>query len=71
VGLPDLPQGARLLTADEAVEKLVTGDHAGDSQGSVVLDAALIDALRAGLLVASQMPDGQIAFAVPGNDPAQ
>ena len=71
MGLPDLPSGARPLTADEAVDKLVTGDHAGAITGSVALDAALIDALRTGLVVACQLPNGQIAFTRPGNDPAR
>jgi hypothetical protein len=71
VGLPELPPGAQLLTVDEAVDKIVTGDHAGTGDGSVVLDSTLIDALRAGLVVACQLPNGQLAFTRPGNTPAR
>jgi len=71
VGLPDLPPGARLLSADKAVERLVTGDHASASDGSVALDNALIYALRSGLVVASQMSDGQIGFTRAGDDAAR
>ncbi|GAA0902846.1 hypothetical protein [Virgisporangium aurantiacum] len=71
MGLPDLPPGARLLSVDEAVDKLVTGDHTGAVTGSIVLDSALIDALRTGLVVACQLPNGQIAFTRPGTDPTR
>lgn len=60
--LPDLPPGARILPADEAVELLVTGDHPQAGAGSLALDGALVAALRDGLVVACQLPDGQIAF---------
>jgi hypothetical protein len=69
--LPDLPPGARLLSVDDAVDKLVTGDHAGATTGSVVLDTTLIDAIRTGLIVACQLPDGRLAFAPTGTDPAR
>jgi hypothetical protein len=70
VGLPDLPPGARLLSADEAIDTLVTGDHVSAGDGSLALDAALIDALRAGLVTASRLPDGQIALTRGSDDPA-
>jgi hypothetical protein len=59
---PQLPSGGRLLTTDEAVEVLVTGDHPEGARGTVEFDAALIEALREGWLVACRMPDGQVAF---------
>ena len=65
MSVPDLPPGARLLSADEAVDLLVTGEHPQAGSGTVVLDSALIDALRHGLIVACQLPDGQIAFTPP------
>lgn len=69
--LPGLPSGARLLSADDAVDKLVTGDHAGATTGSVALDATLIDAIRTGVVVACQLPDGQLAFTRRSTDPAR
>lgn len=69
--LPDLPAGARLLSVDEVIDTLVTGDHADASRGSVALDAALIDALRAGQMVACRLADGRIAFTPTGNDQAE
>ena len=59
---PPLPPGARLLTTDEAVELLVTGDHSHTTHGTLEFDAALVEALREGWLVACHMPQGQIAF---------
>lgn len=56
------PPGGRLLTADEAAELLITGDHPEGARGTIELDAALIQALREGWLVACRMPDGKIAF---------
>jgi hypothetical protein len=69
--LPDLPPGARVLTADEAVELLVTGDHSDAGSGTLALDSALIEALRGGLMVACRLPDGRIAFTRPSADPDQ
>jgi hypothetical protein len=60
--LPALPPGGRLLSADEAVDLLVTGDHPDSRRGSLILDAAMIEALRAGQIVACLLADGQIAF---------
>ncbi|MEV4511536.1 hypothetical protein AB0K00_21490 [Dactylosporangium sp. NPDC049525] len=68
---PDLPAGAQLLSVDEVVDALVTGDHADTATGTVALDAALIDALRAGLLVACRLSDGRIAFAPTSNKQAE
>lgn len=68
MGLPDLPPGARLLTVDDAVDRITSGDHEGAGTGSVALDVALIDALRAGLVVACERHDGKLAFTRPGND---
>jgi hypothetical protein len=61
-GLAPLPPGARLLTADEAITAIVTGDHPQSDVGSLPLDAAFIDALRLGVLVACRLPDGRLAF---------
>jgi hypothetical protein len=56
------PPGGRLLTADEAVEILVTGNHPSSARGTLAFDAVLIQALREGWFVACRMPDGQVAF---------
>ena len=56
------PPGGRLLTPDEAIELIVTGDHPGSITGGVDLDLALIDLLRAGLVAACQFADGRLAF---------
>jgi hypothetical protein len=63
-GVAPLPPGARLLTADEAITAIVTGDHPQSDVGSLPLDAAFIDALRLGVLVACRLPDGQLAFTL-------
>jgi len=65
VNYPELPPGARLLTADEAVDLLVTGDHPDSDTGTVTLDGALIGAIRSGLIAACQLANGQIGFTRP------
>jgi hypothetical protein len=57
-----LPPGARLLSAQQAVEALVSGDHPEGSQGSLAMDGGLIELLRQGYLIACRRPDGRIAF---------
>jgi hypothetical protein len=68
---PQLPPGGRLLTADEAVDVLVTGDHPDSARGTIAFDAALVEALREGWLVACRMPDGQVAFTRVADDPTR
>jgi hypothetical protein len=63
-----LPPGAQLLTADEAVEALVFGDHPEGKRGTLELDAALVEGLRQGWLLACRLPDGQIALTRPTQD---
>ncbi len=70
MNLPDLPPGSRLLSADEAVDLLVASDHPDAATGTLALDDALIGAIRAGLIVACLLPNGQIAFTRPTTDPA-
>lgn len=60
--LPQLPPGARLLSADEAVDALVAGDHPSSRHGGLDLDGALIDGIRNGQILACRLADGQIAF---------
>jgi len=62
VSLPALPPGARPLTADEAVDMLVTGEHPESDSGTITLDSTLIEGLRGGLIVACELSDGRIAF---------
>lgn len=69
-GTPALPPGARLLSADEAVERLVTGDHHGSDCGDLEIDGALIDAVRDGQIVACLFTDGRLAFTRAPHDPA-
>jgi hypothetical protein len=57
-----LPPGARLLSAQEAVDALVSGDHPESPQGGLALDAGLIELLRQGHILACRLPDGRIAF---------
>lgn len=57
-----LPPGARPLSADAAVDLIVTGHHPEAATGNPALDAVLVEGLRAGLLVACQHADGQLAF---------
>lgn len=60
--LPPLPEGAKVMTADEAVEAIVTSDHPGADKGGVELDAGLVEAVRAGKIVAIRLADRQLAF---------
>lgn len=57
-----LPPDARWLTTDEAVEAIVTGDHPEAEAGSLEQDAALIELLRTGRVLASRLSDGRLAF---------
>ena len=59
---PALPPGARLLTADDAIHMITIGDHATEHQPDLALDVTLIDALRAGQILAALMPDDRLAF---------
>lgn len=61
-GLPSIPPGGRLLAADEAVSLLVMGDHSESRDGSLAIDAALIEAIRQGHIVACLFGDGRVAF---------
>ncbi len=61
-GTPDLPPGARLLPPDEAVTRIVTGDHPEAARGGVDMDAALVDAVRSGEIIACRLADGRLAF---------
>jgi hypothetical protein len=68
--LPQLPPGGRLLSADEAVDLLVTGDHPDSRHGSLVVDATLIEAIRQGQIVACLLANGQVAFTRATQNPA-
>ncbi|CUU60892.1 hypothetical protein Ga0074812_14936 [Parafrankia irregularis] len=59
---PALPAGGRLLTPTEAAHLITTGDHPGAAQGSLAFNAALIEALHTGRIVAACMPDGTLTF---------
>jgi hypothetical protein len=61
-GLPPLPPGARLLSTDEAVERIVAGDHGEAALSSVALDGTLVEMLRDGELRAILHADGCLAF---------
>lgn len=57
-----LPEGVQLLETEEAIYKIVAGDHPEAGEGSIEQDAFLARALRAGWIVAIQFDDGRIAF---------
>lgn len=59
---PSVPEGATLLTADQAVEAIVQGDHPEAESGGVVMDASLVEAIRAGEIVCARLSDGRLAF---------
>ncbi|XVV10895.1 hypothetical protein ACQP2X_39565 [Actinoplanes sp. CA-131856] len=52
---------------------IVTGNHSQSATGNVALDIAIIDALRAGVLIACRLPDDRLAFtpALPMAPPAE
>ncbi|WP_166793621.1 hypothetical protein [Frankia sp. B2] len=60
--VPALPPGARLLTANDAIHMITVGGHAAGQHPDLAVDVTLIDALRAGLILAALMPDGRLAF---------
>lgn len=63
LGPMPLPPGARLLDTEEAVRRLVTGDHhKPKAGGSVELDVAFVDFVRAELVAVALTADGQLAF---------
>ena len=49
-------EGWRPLTADEAVQRLVTGDHAQSAAGTLEYDSLLIDLIREGLVIGMLSP---------------
>lgn len=53
---------ARLLTADEAVDRILLGDHPEADSSTVSLDGSLVELLRAGAVTAALRPDGRLAF---------
>ena len=65
-----LPPGARLLSAQEAVDALVSGDHPESARGDLAFDGRLIELLRQGHLIACRLPDGRIAFTRHPDSPA-
>ena len=63
------PPGARLLSAQEAIDALVTGDHPDSSQGSLAMDGGLLELLRQGEVIACRLRDGRLAFTRTLNTP--
>ena len=59
-----LPPGATLLTADEAVQAVVTNDHPEAVLGSVQMDTGLVTLLRSGQVLAVRLADGRLAFTL-------
>jgi hypothetical protein len=64
--IAELPVGARLLSAGEAVALLATRTHPEAATAVPALDRALIDAIRAGTVLACQLSDGRISFTRRG-----
>lgn len=58
-----LPEDAQVLTTEEAVAVIESGDHPEAGAGSPAFDAALIQGLRTGRLMAARLPDGRLALA--------
>jgi hypothetical protein len=59
-----LPPGATLLSADEAVNAIVTTDHPEAARGNVVMDTALVEMIRDGEIICVRLSDGRLAFTV-------
>ncbi len=60
-----MPAGARRLSAQDAIAIVTGGAHPATLTGSPGLDRVIIDAIRAGLVVACQLDDGRISFTRP------
>lgn len=50
------PAGAQPITTDEAVHRIVTGDHCAAHLGNAEIDGAMIKMLRDGALIAAYNP---------------
>ncbi|KDA41073.1 hypothetical protein E0F15_01455 [Frankia sp. B2] len=61
-GLPPLPPGARLLSADDAARLIIMGDHPAGQNPDLAYDLGLVDALHRGAILAAHLPDGNLAF---------
>ncbi|TCJ34524.1 hypothetical protein [Parafrankia sp. BMG5.11] len=61
---PASPPEGRPLDPEEAARLITLGDHTDAARGSLVLDAALFEALHAGWITAVRMPDGSLVFAL-------
>jgi hypothetical protein len=52
----------RVLSTEEAVHRIVTGDHRDGARGSLAVDVALIDLLQEGTATASLRPDDTLVI---------
>lgn len=53
------PEGVRQLATDDAIERIVIGDHSGEGQSNVPTDAIVVAMLRLGYCVVGLQVDGQ------------
>ncbi|MCK9903602.1 hypothetical protein CC117_25785 [Parafrankia colletiae] len=60
---PAPPPEGWALDSDETALLITIADHPDAARGSLVLDAALAEALHAGWITAVAMPDGSLVFA--------
>ncbi len=64
--LPKLPHGAVLLSTDEAVWAIVSGDHLHAADGHILADVIIIDGLRSGLIAAIRLASHELAIVRMG-----
>jgi hypothetical protein len=57
-----LPDGARLLDTEQAVEAIVLSDHPEAHKGDIEIDNALVTLIRDGRAVVARLADGTLIF---------
>ncbi|MCK9921305.1 hypothetical protein MXD61_05210 [Frankia sp. AgPm24] len=62
--IPLAGSGAVLLTADETADLIVSGDYPDGGSADIAAGLDLLDAVRAGTILAFRLPDGSLATAL-------
>ena len=58
----DIPWGARVLDPDDAVKRILIGDHKDAEHRNLKLDAVLVELIRNGEVAVIKLMDGRLAF---------
>lgn len=58
------PPGGRILTPEEAIQTIESGDHVGSMGGSPGLNEVLVIIIRLGFVTIALQADGQLAISM-------